>query len=153
MTGTRRPNGHFVTGLHRTAGVAMTLDTKPRTRFLSSADGPMVILTALAVLAFLDSLFNYFWQGNGIHGTEGALLVVISTLLLAIGGWLVAARWAWGWVRLVLEILIFLDLIGTGVAAYFLNTWILVALDVIALLVFLFHLFRRRPTPVAATSG
>lgn len=112
----------------------------------------MVLLTGLAVLALLDSLFNYVWQGNGIHGTEGALLVVISTLLLAIGGWLVAARWVHGWIRLALDILIFLDLIGTGVAAYFLNAWILLALDVIALLVFLLHVFWR-PAPTVATPG
>jgi quinoprotein glucose dehydrogenase len=129
----------------------MALDTGSTVR--RRAEGPMVLVTALAVLALLDSLFNYVWQGNGIHGTEGALLVIISTLLLAIAGWLVAARWVHGGVRLVLEILIFLDLIGTGVAAYFLNAWILVALDVIALLVFLFHVLRRRPATVVATSG
>ena len=129
----------------------MALDSGSTVR--RRAEGPMVLVTALAVLALLDSLFNYVWQGNGIHGTEGALLVIISTLLLAIAGWLVAARWVHGWLRLILEILIFLDLIGTGVAAYFLNAWILVALDVIALLVFLFHVLRRRPATVVATSG
>ena len=126
----------------------MTIDAQARPR----AAGPMVILTGLAVLALLDALFNYVWQANGIHGTEGALLVVISTLLMAIAGWLVAARWLHGWPRLVFEILIFLDLLGTGAAAYFLNAWILLALDIVAFIAFLFHIFRRR-LPVVATSG
>jgi quinoprotein glucose dehydrogenase len=119
----------------------------------SRIDRTMALLSGLSVLALLDALFNYFWQGNGIHGTEGALLVVISTLLMAIAGWIIAARWLHGGLRLLFEILIFLDLLGTGLAAYFLNAWILLALDLIALIVFLVHVFRRRPTVVAATSG
>lgn len=113
----------------------------------------MTVLTALALLALLDSLFNYVWQSNGIHGTEGALLVVISTLLMAIAGAVVAARWASGWLRVVLEILIFLDLLGTGVAAYFLNAWILVGLDVLALVAFLIHVFRPAVRVPAASAG
>jgi hypothetical protein len=130
----------------------MSLDPRTTPKTPRSTVGPMAVLTGLAVLALLDSLFNYVWQGNGIHGTEGALLVVISTLLLAIAGWIVAARWARGWVRLVLEILIFLDLLGTGAAAYFLNAWILLALDLLALVVFLVHIFWR-PAPAVATPG
>jgi hypothetical protein len=136
----------------------MTLDSETRTKSFSPTRMtpptrmPMTLVTALAVLALLDSLFNYVWQGNGIHGTEGALLVVISTFLMAVAGWIVAARWTHGWINLVLEILIFLDLLGTGAAAYFLNTWILLALDALALIAFLFHVFWR-PAPAVATTG
>jgi quinoprotein glucose dehydrogenase len=116
-------------------------------------DGPMMLLTGVAVLALLVSLFNYVWQGNGIHGTGGALLVVISTLLLAIGAWLVAASWVSGRLRIAFEILIFMDLIGTGLAAYFLNAWILLVLAVIGLVAFLFHVFRRQPPRLATSSS
>ena len=97
------------------------------------------VLTLLATLAFLDSVFEYFWPANGVHGTEGALLVVISTLLMAIAAGIIAAHIAKGWFYILLEILIFLDLWGTGVAAYFLENWILLVLDVLALIVFIIH--------------
>jgi hypothetical protein len=51
----------------------------------------MSAVAILGAIAFLDALFNYFWTGNGIHGTEGALLVVISTFLLALAAGLIAA--------------------------------------------------------------
>ena len=47
----------------------------------------------LSLLALIDSLFNYFWTGNGIHGSEGALLVVVSTLLLALAAGVFLNRW------------------------------------------------------------
>jgi len=97
------------------------------------------VLTLLATLAFLDSVFEYFWPASGVHGTEGALLVVISTLLMAIAAGIIAAHIAKGWFYILLEILIFLDLWGTGVAAYFLENRILLVLDVLALIVFIIH--------------
>jgi hypothetical protein len=84
------------------------------------------------VLAFLDALFEYFWTGNGIHGTEGALLVVISTLLMAVAAALIGMRVAHGWLSTVLSILLVLDFIGTGLAAYLLEAWILLGLDILA---------------------
>jgi hypothetical protein len=107
------------------------------------------VLTLLAVVAFLDSVFEYFWPANGIHGTEGAVLVVISTLLMAIASALIAARAAKGWFYILLEILVFLDLWGTGVAAYFLENWILLVLDFLALIVFVIHVAMPRRAVVA----
>lgn len=101
-------------------------------------------LAGIALIAFLEALFEYVWDGNGIHGTEGALLVVISTVLMAIAAAVIAAKLARGWVRTVLEILIFIDIIGTGLAAYFLQAWILALLDAIVLLVFAVHAARPR---------
>src|SRR3569833_2307778 len=86
----------------------------------------------LSVLALLDSIFNYFWTGNGIHGSEGALLVVVSTLLLVIGIGVVLNHWGPHWLRGVLSVLIVLGFIGTGAAAYLLDAWILLALDILA---------------------
>ena len=106
-------------------------------------------VSLLALLALIDSAFNYFWTGNGIHGTEGALLVVVSTLLLAIAAGVIAAGWVHGWLRGLLQVLIVLDFIGTGVAAYFLEAWILLVLIVLAAIVWIIHLSRRTPAPVS----
>lgn len=119
-------------------------------------DPAAVGLTALSTLGLVDALFNYVWSGNGIHGTEGALLVVISTLLMAIAGYLLAARWARGGYRLTLEILIFLDLLGTGAAAYFLEAWILLGLMVLGLICFFWMVFggsRPRTSPAPSSGG
>jgi hypothetical protein len=40
-------------------------------------DMPIRLVALFALLALIDSLFNYFWTGNGIHGSEGALLVIV----------------------------------------------------------------------------
>jgi len=103
----------------------------------------------LSVLALIDSLFNYFSTGNGIHGTEGALLVIVSTLLMAVAIGFVLNRWCPHWLHVLLEVLIVLEFIGTGAAAYLLEAWILLALVVLAFIAWLAHTFRPalRPTP------
>jgi hypothetical protein len=111
----------------------------------------MSAVCILAVLGLIDTLFNYFWTGNGIHGSEGALLVVVSTLLMAIAAGLIAGRWIRGWVRGVFEVLLFLDFLGTGLAAYFLNAWVLLGLVVLAFLACVTHITRRansRPSTI-----
>jgi hypothetical protein len=108
----------------------------------------MSAVAVLSALAVFDSLFNYFWSGNGIHGTEGALLVVISTFLMLIAAVLIAARWIRGGLRAVFDVLIVLDFAGTILAGWLLEAWILVALVVLAALAWLIHLFRPTPRPV-----
>lgn len=105
-------------------------------------DMAMTAVFVLALLALIDSLFNYFWTGNGIHGTEGALLVVVSTLLLAIAAGLIVNRWVRGWLRGLFEVLIFLDFLGTAIAAYFLEAWILLLLIGLAFIAWVVHLIR-----------
>lgn len=109
----------------------------------------MWAVSLLALLALIDSIFNYFWTGNGIHGSEGALLVVVSTLLLTIAAAIIAARRVRGWVRIVLEILIVLDFIGTAAAADLLEAWILLALIVLAAIAWIVHVARPAPAPVS----
>jgi hypothetical protein len=109
----------------------------------------MAALCILALLAFLDSLFNYVWTGNGIHGSQGALLVVISTLLMTAAAAVLLRRWAGGWVATILHVLLALDFIGTGLAAYLLQAWILLALDILAAIAWVVHLARRRSATVA----
>ena len=116
--------------------------------FLRS-DTAMWGVSLLALLALIDSIFNYISTGNGIHGTEGALLVIVSTLLLAIAVGVVAAGWVRGWVRIIVEILIVLDILGTAAAADLLEAWILLALIALAAVAWIVHLVRPAPSPVS----
>jgi len=98
---------------------------------LERKTGAKVLLGA-AVAALAISIFNYFWTGNGIHGTAGALLVVVSSVLLAgaAAALLFAGNMGRG-LRGTLVVLILLDIIGTGLAAYFLEaTWLIAAMAV-----------------------
>jgi hypothetical protein len=95
--------------------------------------------TGLLVLGSLiglgAALFDYFWTGNGIHGTPGALLVVITIALMFLGA---AALTFWPavprWLRGILLFLILLDICGTGFAAYMLEAWWVVGAIALALL-------------------
>jgi hypothetical protein len=115
----------------------------------NSGDIAIWLVALLALLAFLDSIFNYFWTGNGIHGTEGALLVVASTFLMGVAAVLIGNRWVGGWLRTLFEILLVLDFVGTAAAAYLLEAWILLVLVVLAFVAWIAHLVRpaRRTTP------
>ncbi|MEP7240183.1 MAG: hypothetical protein ABI697_04795 [Devosia sp.] len=108
---------------------------------------------ALSVLAFFDAIWSYVWTGNGIHGSEGALLVVISTLLLAGGLFVVWRDFAPYWLGALFHVLIFIGFIGTAVAAYFLEDWILMILSLAGLLCWLGSvLFTTRPEAMTARS-
>ena len=101
-------------------------------------------LAVAAVLGLAISIFDYFWQDNGIHGTLGVALVIGSTLLMAVASVVIAAGWARGWVRTLLFVLIVIDIFCTGFAAYMLEADILLAPMVLALLAWLFAVFRHR---------
>ena len=70
------------------------------------------------------ALFDFFWTGNGIHGTDGALLVIVTTALMVLA---TVALLIWPetprWIRAILLVLILLDICGTGFAAYMLEAW------------------------------
>ncbi|MEO8758530.1 MAG: hypothetical protein ABI398_12370 [Devosia sp.] len=117
-----------------------------QTNLPRSTDFAMTAAAVLSAFALIVSVFNYFWTGNGIHGSEGALLVVVSTALLTLAAGVVAARWAGGWLRSLLETLIVLDFIGTGAAAYLLQAWILLGLVVLAFVAWVTHVVRSRTT-------
>jgi hypothetical protein len=81
-----------------------------------------------------DSGFNYFYRAGGISHTGGAALVIVSCLLI-VGAclWLAELRRV-GWLAATLIILLFMGLIGTALAAYFLEADILLALMLLGLL-------------------
>src|SRR6185312_713258 len=92
----------------------------------------LLLLSALAALCV--AVFEYFWHGNGIHGTGGALIVIVSTALVLAGA-LVLGRLperARG-MRILLLVLLVVDILGTALAAYLLEAYALLALVVLAL--------------------
>lgn len=107
------------------------------------------VLGIATALGLIDAIFNYFWTGNGIHGQPGALLVVVSTALQLIATLLIYFGVLRGRWRTLFEVLICLDLIGTAIAAIFLEAWILLVLTIIAAIGWLIHVIRR---PASNTS-
>ncbi len=99
------------------------------------------------VVAAVDA-FN---AGNGIAYSFGAYLVLAATALLLAAGLLVSfVKGMPGWLSIVISFLILIGILGTGLAAYFLAAWVLVAFMVLGLVAWLAHVFAdpaaRRPT-------
>jgi hypothetical protein len=91
------------------------------------------LTAAGAAVGLAAALTDYLRRGSGIDHTAGALLVIVSTLLLLAVGLVLASRWPRGGLRIVLLVLAILDVLGTGVAAVFLHAWALLVLMVVAL--------------------
>ncbi|MFS2027365.1 pyrroloquinoline quinone-dependent dehydrogenase [Massilia sp. CT11-137] len=100
------------------------------TRRFHGVAGATLTIAALAGLGV--ALFNYFAPMTGVTGTIGALAVVVSTLLLALLGFVLARRRT-GRSRLV-RVLALLMALGTLAAAWLLHEFLLVAAMAVALL-------------------
>lgn len=98
------------------------------------------LLLATAVIALILAAVATFNEGNGIAYTPGTYLVLISTALLLLGSLLLAlARGMPRWLGGLLAFLLLLDLLGTGLAAYLLQTeWLLACIGA-GLLAWLVH--------------
>lgn len=90
------------------------------------------LLFVAAALGVLVSLYDFFLAW-GISHTVGTGIVLVSTAIMAVSA---LAFLIWrampAWLRVLLLIGLALDVIGTGVAAYFLTAWLLLALMVVA---------------------
>ncbi|MCE8017447.1 hypothetical protein HOP62_15320 [Halomonas sp. MCCC 1A17488] len=98
------------------------------------------LLLAISAISLILAAVATFNEGNGIAHTPGTYLVLTSTALLLVGSLLLALwhglpRWLGG----LLTFLLLLDLLGTGLAAYLLQTeWLLGAVGV-GLVAWLIH--------------
>ena len=103
---------------------------------------PLLLLCILSAVGVIVAAVDTFSQGNGIAFSGGAYLVVCSTILLLIAS-LIVMLWSSGpgWARGILLFLIFLDLLGTGVAAYFLDAYLLLAVMALGFIAWLIVLF------------
>jgi quinoprotein glucose dehydrogenase len=97
--------------------------------------GPSLLIAA-ALLGVAVSVVNYVTPDNGIAGTPGALLVIVSTVALALVAWMLRRRFALGRGRGVLwqAIALFL-LAGTAFAAWLLEAPVLVALMMVFIVI------------------
>lgn len=99
------------------------------------------ILLLGAVIGLAEAVFDYFWTGNGIHGTAGVLLVIVTMALMALAA---AALAIWPamprWLRGILLFLILVDIFGSGFASYMLEAWWLVGAMALALVGWIIHL-------------
>jgi hypothetical protein len=107
-------------------------------------DGARLLAIAAGV-GFVICLVDYFTPHGTIAHTWGAFLVLISTLLM-----LGASLWiAFGAMPrgpyITFEVLIVLDILGTAVCAYFLETPALLVFMVIALVGWIWHLASGAP--------
>jgi quinoprotein glucose dehydrogenase len=102
----------------------------PRMSLRPAASAWMLPIAALIALG--AALFDYFWPGNGIHGTGGVLLVIASSAVMLILA-VVLLQWVRaGFARGLLLVLLIIDIAGTALAAYFLQAWWILGAMVLA---------------------
>lgn len=103
-------------------------------------------IMALAALAgLIVSILNYFNRDSGIAGEPGTILVIVSTaILLAAALVLTRAGGLPAFLRWFLVIGCLVDILGTGFAAYLLESQALLLLMLPALVGWVLHAFGRR---------
>jgi hypothetical protein len=91
----------------------------------AGANGAWLLCLA-ALVALVVSAINAFNAGNGIAFTAGAYLVLVTSALLVVGA--IALIWSTSLPRaaaVVFSILVLLDILGTGFAAWLLEADVL----------------------------
>ena len=97
----------------------------------SSAKWGGWLLVAASALGLLVALYDYLLAW-GIRGSIGSGIVVFSTAVMTIAALVIVYADPARWVRIVLGIGLVLDFLGTALAAYFLESYLLTALALIA---------------------
>ncbi len=120
-----------------------------------TAGGGSWLMILGAAAGLVDALVQFFQPDNGIHGSWGALAVVVLTALILGGSLLVGFGLALrrGW-RGLLMLLLLCGIVGAGVCAWLLETEGLLALMALALLGWAIRLgTKRRPVRPALHLG
>ena len=108
----------------------------------AAADMGNWIVVASSATGFALSIFSFFWPDNGIHGSGGALLVIVASALILAASLLMALDLsAPRSLRILIYGLLLLGIIGTGFAGYMLEAYLLVVLMVLALIGWFVHVF------------
>lgn len=89
------------------------------------------LLIAAAAVGFLVALYDFFLAW-GIRYSIGSGIVVFSTAIMTVAALVIVFARPARWVRIVLGIGLVLDFLGTALAAYFLESYLLTALSLIA---------------------
>ena len=104
------------------------------------------LLAAAAVLSLAVSIYIYLTPESGVAGTPGAILVMVSTALLLLAALLLIWDGMPKWLGGVFVVLAALDLIGTALAGWLLNSQILAILMVVGAVGWLAYVFGKRRT-------
>lgn len=104
------------------------------------------LIVIASILGLAVSVYNYNSADSGIAGTPGAMLVIVSTALLLFAGFILGRDMGGGGLRIVLAILCFLGILGTGFAGYLLESTTLLAAMALCLIGWLARLFQLRAT-------
>lgn len=100
------------------------------------------LMAAASLVGLVLSLFNYLNQGNGIAYSAGAALVLVSSaLVFAASLVMVLDHDKPMWLLGFLYVSLFLGLIGTALAAYFLEAYWLMAAMIIGLVGWILRAF------------
>ena len=101
--------------------------------------GLMLLAGGLGAAA---GIYDFYNVAGGIDGTGGVELVIASCLLMVFGALMVAVLGR-GLLAGIFLLLLLLDVIGTGVAAYFLESGLIMAAMVLAALGWILHMNAR----------
>lgn len=114
-------------------------------RFWTLSRGGAWLVAIAAIVGFVVSVANYFNPQSGIAGEPGTVLVIASTALLAVFGWLMSGDgWRGAFFRVFIIVSSLLNIAGTGLAGYLLHSWTLLIVMIVGLLGWLLHVFRHR---------
>jgi hypothetical protein len=103
--------------------------------------GIWLILLA-ALLALIAASYDYVTPATGIDHSGGVILVIVSSGLMLCGA-LLAALLGRGVLASILMVLIVLDIAGTGFAAWLLESGLLMAAMLLALIGWLLRIAAR----------
>lgn len=116
-----------------------------KTAWTQSGGGAALIVLA-SLLGFAASVFNYYNPQSGIAGEPGTLLVIVSTVLLALFGLAMATdHRRSAFVRVFFIVASLLNIAGTAFAGYLLHSQTLVILMGVSLVGWMLCVFSRRP--------
>jgi len=111
--------------------------------FMRPGSGGLWLIAGL--LGAAAALYDYFAPATGIDHTGGVVLVLASCVLMVLAALAVLTIGS-GALTNILIFLIFLDILGTGTAAWFLESGLVMAAMAIATLGFLLRLTNYRGT-------
>ncbi|TPQ34089.1 hypothetical protein C2U70_18005 [Bradyrhizobium guangdongense] len=112
-----------------------------------SVDIGSILICVGALVGVAVSIANYLSPGSGIAGTPGAILVIVSTIILLGFGLIMRSSGGSRAYRAFVAASALLDIVGTAFAAYLLESGTLVALMLVCLVGWFAHLFSPRPIP------
>jgi hypothetical protein len=98
-----------------------------------------------AFIGFIIIIIDYFTPHGTIAQSWGALIVVISSALMVIASAWIAFGTLPRCLLILFEVLIILDILGSGVCAYFLEADAVLVFMVVALVGWVWHLTSDRP--------